>query len=46
MTATGAGAGVGSPYLTEGAVLAGRYCVGRELGHGGFSVVYLARIVR
>ncbi len=43
MTATGAGAGVGSPYLTEGVVLAGRYCVGRELGRGGFSVVYLAR---
>lgn len=40
MTATGAG--VGSPYLVEGAVLAGRYCVGRELGRGGFSVVYLA----
>jgi len=32
-----------SPYLSEGAVLAGRYAVGRELGRGGFSVVYLAR---
>ncbi|MFI5209455.1 MAG: serine/threonine-protein kinase [Gemmatimonadales bacterium] len=33
----------GSPYLTEGTLLAGRYVVGRELGRGGFSVVYLAR---
>jgi len=33
----------GSPYLTEGTLLAGRYAVGRELGRGGFSVVYLAR---
>ncbi len=33
----------GSPYLTEGMLLAGRYAVGRELGRGGFSVVYLAR---
>jgi predicted Ser/Thr protein kinase len=32
-----------SPYLSEGVVLAGRYAVGRELGRGGFSVVYLAR---
>jgi predicted Ser/Thr protein kinase len=40
---TAIGAGVGSPYLTEGVLLAGRYCVGRELGRGGFSVVYLAR---
>ncbi len=29
-------------YLREGSVLAGRYTVGRELGRGGFSVVYLA----
>lgn len=29
-------------YLREGAVLAGRYAIGRELGRGGFSVVYLA----
>jgi predicted Ser/Thr protein kinase len=33
----------GSPYLPDGAVLAGRYAVSRELGRGGFSVVYLAR---
>ena len=33
----------GSPYLAEGTVLADRYTVGRELGRGGFSVVYLAR---
>ncbi|HEU5219223.1 MAG TPA: serine/threonine-protein kinase, partial [Gemmatimonadales bacterium] len=30
-------------YLREGSVLAGRYTVGRELGRGGFSVVYLAQ---
>lgn len=29
-------------YLREGTVLAGRYAIGRELGRGGFSVVYLA----
>lgn len=29
-------------YLREGTVLAGRYTIGRELGRGGFSVVYLA----
>ncbi len=29
-------------YLQEGTVLAGRYALGRELGRGGFSVVYLA----
>ncbi|HTO72834.1 MAG TPA: serine/threonine-protein kinase [Gemmatimonadales bacterium] len=32
----------GSPYLNEGTLLAGRYLVGRELGRGGFSVVYQA----
>jgi hypothetical protein len=30
-------------YLAEGTVLARRYAVGRELGRGGFSVVYLAQ---
>ncbi len=30
-------------YLPEGTLLAGRYTIGRELGRGGFSVVYLAR---
>lgn len=30
-------------YLPEGTLLAGRYSIGRELGRGGFSVVYLAR---
>lgn len=33
----------GSPYLSDGALLAGRYLVGPELGRGGFSVVYQAR---
>lgn len=32
-----------SGYLSPGAVLAGRYEIGRELGRGGYSVVYLAR---
>jgi predicted Ser/Thr protein kinase len=30
-------------YLAPGALLRGRYEVGRELGRGGYSVVYLAR---
>ncbi len=30
----------GSPYLSEGTLLAGRYLIGGELGRGGFSVVY------
>jgi predicted Ser/Thr protein kinase len=33
----------GSPYLSDGTLLAGRYAVTREIGRGGFSVVYLAR---
>jgi hypothetical protein len=33
----------GSPYFTEGTLLAARYAVGKELGRGGYSVVYLAR---
>ncbi|NOT09868.1 MAG: serine/threonine protein kinase, partial [Gemmatimonadales bacterium] len=32
----------GPAYLPEGTLLAGRYAIGRELGRGGFSVVYLA----
>jgi serine/threonine protein kinase len=31
------------PDLSAGRVLAGRYQVEREIGHGGFGVVYLAR---
>ncbi len=30
-------------YLTPGTTLAGRWDIGRELGRGGYSVVYLAR---
>jgi len=30
-------------YLAPGALLRGRYEIGRELGRGGYSVVYLAR---
>ena len=30
-------------YLAAGALLRGRYEIGRELGRGGYSVVYLAR---
>ncbi|HEX3276432.1 MAG TPA: serine/threonine-protein kinase [Gemmatimonadales bacterium] len=30
-------------YLAPGTVLRGRYRIGRELGRGGYSVVYLAR---
>jgi predicted Ser/Thr protein kinase len=32
-----------SDYLPPGTVLAGRWEIGRELGRGGYSVVYLAR---
>jgi serine/threonine-protein kinase len=34
--------GSGPGYLALGAVLRGRYEIGRELGRGGYSVVYLA----
>jgi hypothetical protein len=33
----------GPGYLSPGTLLRGRYEVGRELGRGGYSVVYLAR---
>ena len=33
----------GAGYLSAGTVLAGRYAVGREIGRGGYSVVYAAR---
>lgn len=33
----------GADYLSAGTVLAGRYAVGREIGRGGYSVVYAAR---
>jgi serine/threonine protein kinase len=32
-----------SGYLASGTVLCDRYEIGRELGRGGYSVVYLAR---
>jgi serine/threonine protein kinase len=31
------------PYLSPGATIQGRWTIGRELGRGGYSVVYLAR---
>jgi predicted Ser/Thr protein kinase len=34
---------VSEPYLESGASLRGRWIIGRELGRGGHSVVYLAR---
>ena len=34
---------INSAYLAPGDVLTGRYEIVRELGRGGFSVVYLAR---
>ncbi len=34
---------VGAGYLSAGTVLAGRYAIGREIGRGGYSVVYAAR---
>ncbi|HTC23659.1 MAG TPA: hypothetical protein VK688_04815, partial [Gemmatimonadales bacterium] len=33
---------IGSAYLSPGDVLTGRYEIVREIGRGGFSVVYLA----
>jgi predicted Ser/Thr protein kinase len=41
MTSPGTPSGPG--YLAPGALLRGRYEIGRELGRGGYSVVYLAR---
>ena len=41
MTSSAAASGPG--YLSPGTVLRGRYEIGRELGRGGYSVVYLAR---
>ena len=32
-----------APYLSAGSVLGGRYEIVRELGRGGYSIVYLAR---
>ena len=32
-----------SGYLASGTLLSDRYEIGRELGRGGYSVVYLAR---
>ncbi|PYP40540.1 MAG: hypothetical protein DMD43_08370 [Gemmatimonadetes bacterium] len=32
-----------APYLSAGALLGGRYEIVRELGRGGYSIVYLAR---
>jgi len=40
---TSPGAASGPGYLAPGALLRGRYEIGRELGRGGYSVVYLAR---
>jgi predicted Ser/Thr protein kinase len=40
---TSPAAASGAGYLAAGAVLRGRYEIGRELGRGGYSVVYLAR---
>jgi len=40
---TSPGAAAGPGYLAPGALLRGRYEIGRELGRGGYSVVYLAR---
>ncbi|MGE0353773.1 MAG: serine/threonine-protein kinase [Gemmatimonadales bacterium] len=35
--------GTGAGYIAPGAVLAGRYEIGHEIGRGGYSVVYRAR---
>src|ERR1043166_1353560 len=32
-----------APYLSAGTLLGGRYAIERELGRGGYSIVYLAR---